>query len=195
VTSITCCSPSPHHSALSTTQCLKLVGEISSRGIAQVWVIRRCHVYLPSYTYSVDGHRDQPQAVPTQPPQGESNLGDSSVPLFSLYSKIAEEEDNKLTDRWQKDADGILIFVSVHTTTSVVTRINGSTRPVFSLRPSPRYFPCPYRTSGPTLWTLQFILRTSTRFSLIRTSRFLVHQFLLPSPSYHHLPLRDMPSG
>ncbi len=29
-----------------------------------------------------------------------------------MYSKIAEEEDNKVTDRWQKDADGILIFVS-----------------------------------------------------------------------------------
>jgi hypothetical protein len=29
-----------------------------------------------------------------------------------MYSKIAEEEDNKMTERWQKDADGILIFVS-----------------------------------------------------------------------------------
>jgi hypothetical protein len=163
--------------------------------MAQVWRIRRFHVYLLSHTYSVDGHRDQSQAVPTQPPQGESNFGDSSVPLFSLYSKIAEEEDNKLTDRWQKDADVILIFVSVHATTSVVTRINGSTRLVFFLRPSPRYFPCPYRTSGPTLWTLQFILRTSTRFSLIRTSRFLAHQSLLLSLYYPHLPLRNMPSG
>jgi hypothetical protein len=25
---------------------------------------------------------------------------------------MAEEEDNKMADRWQKDADGILIFVS-----------------------------------------------------------------------------------
>jgi hypothetical protein len=29
-----------------------------------------------------------------------------------MYSKTAEEEDNKMADRWQKDADGILIFVS-----------------------------------------------------------------------------------
>ena len=29
-----------------------------------------------------------------------------------MYSKISEEEDNKVADRWQKDADGILIFVS-----------------------------------------------------------------------------------
>ena len=44
--------------------------------------------------------------------QGEFTFGDSSRPLFFLYSKIAEEEDTKMTDRWKKDADGILIFVS-----------------------------------------------------------------------------------
>jgi hypothetical protein len=27
---------------------------------------------------------------------------------------MAEKEDNKMTHRWQKDADGILIFVSPH---------------------------------------------------------------------------------
>lgn len=71
-----------------------------------------------SHTFTVGGHRGQPQPAPTgtQLPQGEFNFGDSSVPLFSLYSKIAEEEDNKLADRWQKDADGILIFVSVRVT-------------------------------------------------------------------------------
>ena len=47
-----------------------------------------------------------------QPLQGESNFGDSSGPLFSIYSKAAEDEDNKMVERWQKDADGILIFVS-----------------------------------------------------------------------------------
>jgi hypothetical protein len=33
-------------------------------------------------------------------------------PTLSIYSKIAEEEDNRMTDRWQKDTEGILIFVS-----------------------------------------------------------------------------------
>ena len=47
-----------------------------------------------------------------QPLQGESNFGDSSGPLFSVYSKAAEDEDNKMVERWQKDADGILFFVS-----------------------------------------------------------------------------------
>jgi hypothetical protein len=31
-----------------------------------------------------------------------------------MYIKMAEEEDNKMTHRWQKDADGILVFVSFH---------------------------------------------------------------------------------
>ena len=29
-----------------------------------------------------------------------------------MYSKLAGEEDDEMVDRWQKDADGILIFVS-----------------------------------------------------------------------------------
>ena len=32
-----------------------------------------------------------------------------------MYVKMAEQEDDKMADRWQKDADGILIFVSSHT--------------------------------------------------------------------------------
>ncbi|KAH9978279.1 hypothetical protein BJV74DRAFT_141939 [Russula compacta] len=63
-----------------------------------------------------DGHLDPPQSVqnqPSRPSQGGSNIGDSSWPIFSMYSKIAEEEDNKMTDRWTKDADGILIFTGL----------------------------------------------------------------------------------
>lgn len=37
---------------------------------------------------------------------------DSSESLFSVYSKIAEDEDNKKTELWQKDAKGIFLFVS-----------------------------------------------------------------------------------
>ena len=29
-----------------------------------------------------------------------------------MYVKMAEEEDNKMAERWKADADGILIFVS-----------------------------------------------------------------------------------
>ena len=28
-----------------------------------------------------------------------------------MYTKTSEEEDNKMVETWQKDADGIVIFV------------------------------------------------------------------------------------
>ena len=28
-----------------------------------------------------------------------------------MYSSISDEEDNKTAERWQKDAEGIIIFV------------------------------------------------------------------------------------
>ena len=59
-----------------------------------------------------DDHPNHPLPTLNQPLQEESNFGDSSGPLFSIYSKAAEDEDNKMVERWQKDADGILIFVS-----------------------------------------------------------------------------------
>jgi hypothetical protein len=60
----------------------------------------------------VDDRRDHPMTTSKQPWQGKSNFRDSSGPLFSIYCKAAEDEDNKMVDRWQKDADGILFFVS-----------------------------------------------------------------------------------
>ena len=41
-----------------------------------------------------------------------NELGDSSGPLFSIYSKTEEEHDIKRAERHQKDAEGIVIFVS-----------------------------------------------------------------------------------
>jgi hypothetical protein len=41
-----------------------------------------------------------------------------------MYSKMAEEEDNKMADHWQKDADGILIFVSPHVWFRVIIRLD-----------------------------------------------------------------------
>jgi hypothetical protein len=68
--------------------------------------------------------------------QRGSNFGDSSGPLFSLYSKIAEEQDNKMTHRWKKDADGILIFVSdcIITDTAICMNCNTIDRSIFCLR-------------------------------------------------------------
>jgi len=57
---------------------------------------------------------DDPTYLPPTDTRGESsiNIDDSSGPLFSMYSRMAEEEDNKMVERWQRDADGILVLVS-----------------------------------------------------------------------------------
>ncbi|KAI0274301.1 hypothetical protein BGY98DRAFT_79872 [Russula aff. rugulosa BPL654] len=43
----------------------------------------------------------------------KSNFGDPSGPLFSLYSDIADEEDDEMAARWQQDAKDILIFTGL----------------------------------------------------------------------------------
>ena len=69
------------------------------------------HFKFLTYIYHVD-YRSDSQSLHYQPLEGESNFGDSSGPFFSIHSKVANVEDQKMVDRWQKDADGILIFVS-----------------------------------------------------------------------------------
>ncbi len=39
-----------------------------------------------------------------------------------MYLKMAEEEDKKMTERWEADADGILIFVSTTVVLSISLR-------------------------------------------------------------------------
>ncbi|KAH9989376.1 hypothetical protein BJV74DRAFT_454490 [Russula compacta] len=61
----------------------------------------------------VDRHLEHPSSapIPDQPsPQGESNSSGSSGPLFTMYLQFSEEEDNKMAERWQKDAEGMIIF-------------------------------------------------------------------------------------
>ena len=70
------------------------------------------------------GYSGWPRSVPNQSSQAESNFGDSSGPLFSMYSEMAEKEDNKMAERWQKDALGILIFVSPLLGFSIAPRVN-----------------------------------------------------------------------
>lgn len=42
----------------------------------------------------------------------QDELCDTSGPLFSLYSKMVDEDDNNRSERLQKDAEGIVLFVS-----------------------------------------------------------------------------------
>ena len=103
---------------LHILKCLKLFAktEASRRGTTHVCITCRFGLSLPKFTIvnKIDGDRTlRAPNQPSQPSRGESsNFGDSSGPLFSIYSRAAEEEDNKMAERWQKDADGILFFVS-----------------------------------------------------------------------------------
>jgi len=79
-------------------------------------MLQVCYLWLGiglvnSRTYKVDAPHNQPPPVMIQSSQ-DTNFGDSSGPLFSMYSKISEEEDNKMAGLWQKDAEEIIIFVS-----------------------------------------------------------------------------------
>jgi hypothetical protein len=49
---------------------------------------------------------------------------DSSGALFSLYQDVTEEDDRQRAERWQKDADGILVFV--RTSVSFSTPLHAS---------------------------------------------------------------------
>jgi hypothetical protein len=66
---------------------------------------------LTDFSHVVDGHPLTP--IQDQPFQADTTFSDSSGPMFSLYSKIAVEEDDKTAERWKTNADGILIFVSL----------------------------------------------------------------------------------
>ena len=44
--------------------------------------------------------------------QGESEYSDSSRPIYNMYSKIAEKEDNTMVKYYQKNTEGTLVYVS-----------------------------------------------------------------------------------
>ena len=60
------------------------------------------------------GYPPRPDQAQTSQKVPESDLHDSSVPLFSMYLELAEEEDIKIAERWRADARSILVFVSPH---------------------------------------------------------------------------------
>ena len=64
--------------------------------------------------YSIDDRPYPPRSAPYHAPQGEPGFVDSSGPIFSMYMEMAEEEDKKMAESWQADADGILIFVRTY---------------------------------------------------------------------------------
>ncbi len=61
---------------------------------------------------------------PPPPPSGEPDFGGSPAPLYSIYSKMKEEDDIKMAKRWQKDAQGIILFVCSHDCLQATQRAN-----------------------------------------------------------------------
>ena len=61
---------------------------------------------------------------PPQSPQENFDYGDSSWPLYSMYCKVAQEDDNKITERCQKDTDGTLVFVSLRVNSGLTVQVN-----------------------------------------------------------------------
>ncbi|KAF8272065.1 hypothetical protein EI94DRAFT_1718917 [Lactarius quietus] len=53
------------------------------------------------------------QLAQNQTSHVESSFVDDSEPIFSMYLEMAEEEDKKLAEKWQANADGILIFTGL----------------------------------------------------------------------------------
>ncbi|KAH9998244.1 hypothetical protein BJV77DRAFT_1156550 [Russula vinacea] len=81
------------HCVSTSLQCLKMLTKTWRKGTTQA---------------------PRPPSLDTESPSlGESNYDDSSGQFFSIYSKAAEEEDNKMVERWQEDAQGILIFTGL----------------------------------------------------------------------------------
>ena len=105
------------------SRCPNLTIKIQREGGSLVSIISSSSALLPLLKFidvftgsTADDHLNQPPPsapIPSQQPlpQGESNFGDSSGPLFTIYLRHAEEDDIKMVERWQKDADGIVIFV------------------------------------------------------------------------------------
>jgi len=80
-----------------------------------------CITPTPNSPTCIDDYLNERPLAPSRQSQGETNIGDSSGPLFTMYTRLAVEEYNKMAERWQKDAEGILIFVCLH----VVFRTTG----------------------------------------------------------------------
>ena len=69
-----------------------------------------CRLRLP-VPPAIGDRQYLPQSAQNQEPQGTPDFVDGSGPIFSMYMKMATEDDEKMTDNWKADADGILIFV------------------------------------------------------------------------------------
>jgi hypothetical protein len=113
-------------------QCLKPGAETSKGALSQACAPVALDLSLLILRfYIVDGNGNQPQSPPTsralESSEEEPDYSSSSWTLYSMYSKIAEDEDNKMLERCQRDADGTLIFVSPHVSCKRTPHVNWET--------------------------------------------------------------------
>ena len=106
---------------------------------------------LSSRICVADGLPQPIQNPPLWSNQGGINYGDMSWPLYAMYSKVAQEEDNKKAERVQNALDGILVFVSPHLTPQFLHTSIGNHRVAYSLPLSLHYLQSQSRTSSPAL--------------------------------------------
>jgi hypothetical protein len=126
---------------------------------------------------------------------GTCSFSDGSGALFNMYTKMSEEEDNKMVDRWQKDADGILIFVSCHfILTPLCSTQPENCRLVCSLPLSRHWSRCPSRILG-QIHRIPQHSTSRTSISFLQTPTYLVHLSLLAQSDHRPSRLRRMRSG
>jgi len=127
---------------------------------------------LSSRICGLDRHSDQSQRMqlpPSQSYQGGINY-DRSRLLYAIYSKVTQEEDNKLTERWQKALDGLLVFVSPRFTPQFLHTSIGNNRLAYSLPLSLHCLRSQSLTSSPALRIPRpSTLRIFTSFLQIKT--------------------------
>ena len=107
---------------------------------------------LSSQICVVGGHPNQSQPIqisPLESYQREINYGDRSWPLYAMYSRVTQEDDNKMAERYQKAADGVLVFVSPHFNTGFLHTSIGNHRAVYFLPLSPHCLQSQSQTSSP----------------------------------------------
>jgi hypothetical protein len=69
-------------------------------------------------TPSIDNAPNIAQAQQRQASQEDSDISDGSGRLFSMYLDRAIAEDKEMVESWKGDAEGMLVFVSLPTTSA-----------------------------------------------------------------------------
>src|SRR5712691_1920500 len=94
------------------------------------------------------------------------------------------DEDKKTTDDWKADADGILIFVSRHSTSGTYGRQSSPQRLVHPLPSSRHWSQCPCRMiSSRTLRTSAFYLASIYKLLANSNGSYITAPPILPDPT------------